>query len=125
MKDAIQQVQEKGRPLARQPSGREALLEAISKEEALLARLDHEQADSRARLAALHAELSSLGTEPAIRVRLPIVTGEPVPGTSAEKVRLFRSLFRGREDVFPTRFVAKKTGKPGYAPAFGCVDTAR
>lgn len=117
MKDAIQQVQEKGRPLARQPSGREALLEAISKEEALLARLDHEQADARARLATLHAELSSLGTEPEIRVGLPIATAEPVPRTSAEKVRLFRSLFRGREDVFPTRFVAKKTGKPGYAPA--------
>jgi len=29
---------------------------------------------------------------------------------------LFRSLFRGREDVFPTRFVSKRTGKPGYAP---------
>lgn len=64
MKDAIQQVLEKGRPPARQPSGREALLEAISKEEALLARLDREQADARERLAALQAELSSLGTEP-------------------------------------------------------------
>jgi hypothetical protein len=32
-------------------------------------------------------------------------------------VKLFRSLFRGREEVFPTRFVSKKTGKPGYAPA--------
>ncbi len=41
----------------------------------------------------------------------------PVPKTSAEKVRLFRSLFRGREDVFPTRFMSKKTGKSGYAPA--------
>jgi len=26
-------------------------------------------------------------------------------------------LFRGRTDVFPVRFVSKKTGKPGYAPA--------
>ncbi len=41
----------------------------------------------------------------------------PVPKTPAEKVALFRSLFRGREGVFPTRFVSKKTGKPGYAPA--------
>jgi hypothetical protein len=32
-------------------------------------------------------------------------------------MKLFRSLFRGREDVFPTRFVSKKTGKIGYAPA--------
>ncbi len=35
---------------------------------------------------------------------------------SEEKVALFRSLFRGREDVYPRRFVSKKTGKPGYAP---------
>ncbi len=37
--------------------------------------------------------------------------------TSYEKVRLFRALFKGREDVFPTRFVSKKTEKSGYAPA--------
>jgi hypothetical protein len=37
--------------------------------------------------------------------------------TPADKVKLFRSLFRGRTDVFPIRFVSKKTGKPGYAPA--------
>ncbi len=35
----------------------------------------------------------------------------------AEKIALFRSLFRGREDVYPRRFESK-TGKSGYAPAF-------
>ncbi|MCW5556130.1 MAG: DUF559 domain-containing protein [Verrucomicrobiae bacterium] len=35
----------------------------------------------------------------------------------AEKIALFRSLFRGREDVYPRRFVSRKTGKAGYAPA--------
>jgi superfamily II DNA or RNA helicase/very-short-patch-repair endonuclease len=30
---------------------------------------------------------------------------------------LFRSLFRGREDVYPRRFESRKTGKSGYAPA--------
>ena len=29
---------------------------------------------------------------------------------------MFRSLFRGREDVFPRRFESSKTGKSGYAP---------
>ncbi len=48
---------------------------------------------------------------------LPVVSGAQVPQTPAEKVRLFRSLFRGRRDVFPTRFVSKRTGTPGYAPA--------
>lgn len=36
--------------------------------------------------------------------------------TQEEKIRLFRSLFRGREDVFPRRFESVKTGKSGYAP---------
>lgn len=33
------------------------------------------------------------------------------------KVALFRSLFRGREDVYPRRFESRKTGKSGYTPA--------
>ncbi len=33
------------------------------------------------------------------------------------KVRLFRTLFRGREDVFPRRWESRKTGKSGYSPA--------
>lgn len=35
----------------------------------------------------------------------------------SEKIALFRSLFRGREDVFPRRFESKRTGKSGYQPA--------
>jgi superfamily II DNA or RNA helicase/very-short-patch-repair endonuclease len=37
--------------------------------------------------------------------------------SSHEKIALFRSLFRGREDVYPRRFESRKTGKSGYAPA--------
>jgi hypothetical protein len=33
------------------------------------------------------------------------------------KITLFRSLFRGREDVYPRRFESRKTGKSGYSPA--------
>ena len=33
------------------------------------------------------------------------------------KIALFRSLFRGREDVYPRRFESLRTGKSGYAPA--------
>jgi superfamily II DNA or RNA helicase/predicted MPP superfamily phosphohydrolase len=32
-----------------------------------------------------------------------------------EKIALFRSLFRGREDVYAHRWVSKKTGKSGYS----------
>jgi len=36
-----------------------------------------------------------------------------------EKISLFRSLFRGREDVYPRRFESRKSGKSGYQPACG------
>ena len=32
------------------------------------------------------------------------------------KIAVFRSLFKGREDVFPKRFESAKTGKKGYEP---------
>jgi len=33
------------------------------------------------------------------------------------KIAMFRSLFRGREDVYAKRFESKKSGKSGYQPA--------
>lgn len=43
----------------------------------------------------------------------------PVNRQSApeEKIALFRSLFRGRDDVYPRRFESRRTGKTGYQPA--------
>ncbi len=43
----------------------------------------------------------------------PIVTAA---SDSVAKITLFRSLFRGREDVFPRRWQNAKTGKSGYSP---------
>ncbi len=42
----------------------------------------------------------------------------PVTNHSGEeaKITLFRSLFRGREDVYARRFESKTTGKSGYQP---------
>jgi hypothetical protein len=94
------------------------LIGEIEKAEVLLARLEAEHGQARTRLAALRAEQASQGqAEPGIRVHLPVGPAQPAPRNPQEKVRLFRRLFRGRGDVFPTRFVSKKTGKPGYAPA--------
>jgi hypothetical protein len=45
---------------------------------------------------------------------LPSVTNQ---SSQEAKIRLFRSLFRGREDVYPKRFESLKTGKSGYQPA--------
>src|SRR2546426_8341421 len=49
----------------------------------------------------------------------PDHSGQPVTKESppAAKMELFRSLFRGRADVYPRRFESRKTGKAGYAPA--------
>lgn len=46
---------------------------------------------------------------------------EPVDCRSSPeaKISLFRSLFRGRKDVYPRRFESRRTGKSGYAPACG------
>jgi superfamily II DNA or RNA helicase/very-short-patch-repair endonuclease len=38
---------------------------------------------------------------------------------AAEKIALFRALFRGREEVYARRFTSGKTGKSGYAPVCG------
>lgn len=61
------------------------------------------------------AEIESQKTE---------VQNHPVPpmpsvhmrSTPEEKIHLFRSLFRGREDVFARRWYSSKTEKSGYSP---------
>ncbi len=35
------------------------------------------------------------------------------------KIALFRSLLRGRQDVYPRRFESRKTGRAGYSPVCG------
>jgi hypothetical protein len=37
--------------------------------------------------------------------------------TSETKIALFRSLFRGRDDVYARRFESQRSGRSGYAPA--------
>lgn len=41
------------------------------------------------------------------------------PLSSSETISIFRSLFRGREDVYPLRWDNKKTGRSGYSLACG------
>lgn len=61
--------------------------------------------------------MSTLGPDP--RATSVAADGRSVTRHSpaAAKIALFRSLFRGREDVYPRRFESRKTGKSGYAPA--------
>jgi superfamily II DNA or RNA helicase len=117
MQDETEQRRPYGRQAPVQRARREALLEAIAQEELALAKLEAQWAESRHRLAALRVDLAALDTDAEVHVRPPLAFEAPIPQTPADKVKLFRSLFRGREDIFPTRFVSARTGKSGYAPA--------
>ena len=84
-----------------------------------------EAARIRDRLARLEVERDALQarlTEFEARNQVPPNCGSqggPITERSParEKVALFRSLFRGRDDVYPKRWENTRTGKSGYAPA--------
>lgn len=96
---------------------RDALLAEISKHEALLTRLESDRERARERLAALRAALVALGSAAVSPTDMVDLARTESPITSAEKVRLFRSLFRGRRDVFPRLWINPGKGTKGYAPA--------
>jgi hypothetical protein len=93
----------------------EELREAIAREEARVARLDYERRLAQSRLDALRGELAAFGALPPGRL-LPLIPEPARPDTSAEKVTLFRHLFRGRDDLYPKLWTNSMTGRKGYAP---------
>lgn len=87
-----------------------SIVEAIRLDEARLAQLDEERRVVSERLRHLHAQLAAL--EAAVTPSVESTSLSP-----EEKVSLFRSLFRGREDVFPKLWISKKGDRKGYMPA--------
>jgi hypothetical protein len=87
----------------------------ISEIEAELANLDHHRDQLLDELTQLRRQLLQKGSPAQLLLN---IQGIKVNNQSSqeEKIRLFRSLFKGREDVFPRRFENSKTGKSGYAP---------
>ena len=71
----------------------------------------------RAENAPLIALLESHGIQWRPPQPVVLVAREPSKLSTAEKVALFRRLFRGRTDVYPIRWEGKTSGKTGYAPA--------
>lgn len=79
-------------------------------------------ADALAMLRAENARLTALLDAHGIAWRLPPqaqtpTVAEPSRMKTDAKVALFRTLFRGRSDVYPVRWEGKTSGKSGYAPA--------
>ena len=95
----------------------QALLDAIARKRHELEEFERQRDVAKRSLERLRAELQTLdGTQraPPGRSASPADT---VPLTGPEKVALFRSLFRGRVDVFPVLWRSNKTGRTGYSPA--------
>ena len=96
---------------------RQALLDAIARNQHELEEFERRRDVAKRSLERLTAELQTLdGTqrEPPGHSASP---GDTVPVTGPEKVALFRSLFRGRDEVFPVLWRSSKTGRTGYSPA--------
>jgi superfamily II DNA or RNA helicase len=99
---------------------RDELLGEISREESRLGDLQTQIEAARARLVRLRERLASM---PVVQKPLaPNLAKAPAvtPATNTAKVALFRSLFRGRDDLFPRRWENEKKGKSGYSP--GCAN---
>jgi len=94
---------------------RPSLEAAIAAEEARLTALDREREEIRSRLERLRREVPAIEPTPTVQEPGPTEVHSPSSITPAEKVVLFRSLFRGRDDVYPKFWQNSRNGKKGYA----------
>lgn len=94
---------------------RQALRAEIARKRAAIHALDHQRTSAEHDLERLEAELLAL--DQASTSSDSANPDAPAPTTPAGKVALFRTLFRGRLDVFPKFWVNAKSGRTGYAPA--------
>lgn len=93
-----------------------AIDEKIKSAEKELAVIEAKRAELKKRIANLESRKFSLaGAQVHTAQILDVkVTNE---SSEEEKIALFRSLFRGREDLFARRFESAKSGKSGYQPS--------
>ena len=89
-----------------------ALSEQIADETARLAELEGELERARAHLRELQGQVSQ---PVSVEEGKPLL--RPKGLSTQEKVSLFRSLFRGRDDVYPRLWENPRKGTKGYAPA--------
>jgi hypothetical protein len=87
-----------------------SIVEAIRLDEARLAQLDEERQVVSDRLRQLRTQLSTLEAAATTSVESSALSAN-------EKIPLFCSLFKGREDVFPKLWICRKGDRKGYMPA--------
>jgi superfamily II DNA or RNA helicase len=88
----------------------------LGRAEATLAELERKTLEARARVQTLRARKAAVRDSP------PLYVTPPSPPTAQDsltpdRLRLFRQLFRGREDVFARLWTNPKKQSTGYAPA--------
>ena len=104
-------------PLSTSVERRRALLDAIARKQHELQEFERRRDVAKHSLEHLTAQLEALDGPQHDLPGQTARTGHIVPLTGPEKVALFRSLFRGRDDVFPVLWTSSKTGRTGYSPA--------
>ena len=83
-----------------------------------LNQLRQELADIESRRPQLLQKISELESDLDCSTnRLHTTSGINNLSSIQDKIKLYRGLFRGREDVYPRRFESTKTGKSGYQPS--------
>jgi superfamily II DNA or RNA helicase len=91
-------------------NSRDRLIETIALEEARLIRLDADRQTLLGSLQDLRRQLSAIDAASS-------PTQETSTLSSTAKINLFRSLFSGREDVYPKLWISKNGDRKGYMPA--------
>lgn len=102
--------------MAKQNSNDPELRRQIDREIRRIDRLAALQSEAEQRLLSLTDELRRIAPAPPAE-RGP--TSNESVRSNQEKIDLFRSLFRGRSDVFPRHWRNARTGSQGYSPSCG------
>jgi len=89
---------------------RATLIESIALKETQLARLDAERQALLETLHDLRQQVSAIDASSSPAPKLSSLSSD-------DKITLFRSLFKGREDVYPKQWVSKNGDRKGYMPA--------
>mgnify|MGYP000190906561 CR=1 FL=1 len=93
---------------------RNKILDNIRTTEARLKEIDTERERLNNDLKRLRLTLSELKVSSVQSTKITAAIN--AQSSINEKIALFRSLFRGREDVYPKLWTSKKTGNKGYSP---------
>ena len=76
----------------------------LARQEALVQNIERQRDEALARLGVLRNQVAAVRA-PAIQTPAPLRASESVaaPYTGDDKLKLFRTLFHGREDIYPPR----------------------